>query len=150
MSGAAAVEPAGASRAAILQGFLLILLALLGGILAPYMVNARMGVGAHIIGFFGGMILILIGLVRPLLTLSGGLWRTMQASWFVAAYGNWVAAMLGGLTGASRLTPIAGAGTTGTPLAEAVVFSMFTLVGISSLIGAGIAVYGLRRPPPAR
>jgi hydroxylaminobenzene mutase len=132
-------------RLIIRQGFLLILLALLGGVLAPFMINPRMGVGAHTLGVVGGLVLILIGLVRPLFVLDAALWRALHVNWFAAAYGNWGNTMLAGLTGSSRLTPIAGAGTTGTPLAEGVVFYAFIMVGVTSVIGTAIAVYGLRR-----
>lgn len=135
-----------ADRMVVRQGFLLILITLLGGIAAPYMVNMRMGVGAHVIGLFGGLVLIGVGLARPLFALGPRLWRMMHVSWFAAAYVNWLSATIGGLTGASSLTPIAGAGTAGSSLAETVVFWLFCVVGLSSLVGATLAVYGLRRP----
>ena len=141
-------DNSGAGRAAhrviVRQGFFLILLALLGGILAPFMVNPRMGVGAHTLGILGGIVLVITGLARPLLVLDARLWQALHVSWFAAAYGNWANTMLAGLTGASRLTPIAGAGTTGSPLAEFVVFWVYVMVGVASLIGTAIAVYGLR------
>ena len=127
----------------IRQGFVLILLALLGGVLAPFMVSPRMGVGAHTLGVLGGMMLILIGLTKPLFVLDRRLWLAMHASWFIAAYANWANTMLAGLTGSSRLTPIAGAGTTGTYLAETIVFVFYVIVGVTSVIGTVIAVYGL-------
>jgi hydroxylaminobenzene mutase len=138
------VSGEGVHRVVIRQGFLLILLALLGGVLAPFMVNPRMGVGAHTLGVLGGLVLILIGLVRPLLNLERTLWLAMHGCWFAAAYGNWGTTMLAGLTGASRLTPIAGAGTTGSPLAEAIVFGLYVMVGVTSVVGTAIGVYGLR------
>jgi hydroxylaminobenzene mutase len=137
-----------AHRVLVRQGFFLILLALLGGVLAPFMINPRMGVGAHTLGVIGGMVLILTGLARPLFVLDARLWQALHVSWFAAAYGNWANTMLAGLTGASHLTPIAGAGTTGSPLAEGIVFYAYIIVGVTSLIGTAIAVYGLR--PAAR
>lgn len=134
-------------RMIIRQGFLLILLALLGGVVAPFMINSRMGVGAHTLGLFGGIILVIIGLARPMLALDDRLWRAMHMCWFAAAYGNWATTMLAGLTGASHLTPIAGAGTTGTLLAEGIVFVLYVLVGVTSIVGTAIGVYGLRPTP---
>ncbi len=134
----------GADRVVVRQGFLLILIALLGGIAAPYMLNTRMGLGAHVIGLFGGLVLIGLGLARPLFSLGPRLWQLTHASWLGATYVNWLAATLGALTGASELTPIAGAGTIGSPLAETIVFWLFCIVGLSSLVGAALAVYGLR------
>ena len=87
--------------------------------------------------------LILIGLTKPLFVLDRRLWLAMHASWFIAAYANWANTMLAGLTGSSRLTPIAGAGTTGTYLAETIVFVFYVIVGVTSVIGTVIAVYGL-------
>lgn len=137
----------GPHRIVIRQGFLLILLALLGGIAAPFMVNSRLGVGAHTLGLFGGIILVIIGLARPMLSLDDRLWRLMHVCWLAAAYGNWATTMLAGLTGASHLTPIAGAGTTGTPLAEGIVFALYVAVGVTSIAGTAIGVFGLRPRP---
>ena len=130
-------------RRVILHGFFLILLALLGGVLAPFMVNPRLGVGAHTLGVLGGLVLIAIGATKPVFVLDRRLWLALHASWFAAAYGNWATTMVAGLTGASYLTPIAGAGTSGTPLAEAFVFVMFIMVGVTSVAGTAIGVYGL-------
>jgi hydroxylaminobenzene mutase len=130
-------------RLVIRQGFVLILLALLGGVLAPFMVNPRMGVGAHTLGVLGGMMLILIGLTKPLFVLDRRQWFALHTSWFIAAYANWANTTLAGLTGSSRLTPIAGLGTTGTYLAETIVFYVYIVVGVTSIAGTAIAVYGL-------
>ena len=130
-------------RSVIRHGFVLILLALLGGVLAPFMVNPRMGVGAHTLGVLGGLVLIAIGVAKPVFVLDRRLWLVVHACWFAAAYGNWATTMVAGLTGASRLTPIAGAGTSGTPLAEAFVFVLYVMVGVTSVIGTVIGIYGL-------
>jgi hydroxylaminobenzene mutase len=139
----AASRETGADKLIIRQGFVLILLALLGGVLAPFMVNPRMGVGAHTLGILGGIVLILIGLTKPLFVLDRRQWLALHASWFIAAYANWANTTLAGLTGSSHLTPIAGAGTTGTYLAEAIVFVFYVIVGVTSVIGTAIAIYGL-------
>jgi hypothetical protein len=58
--------------------------------------------------------------------------------------------VLGAATGASAFTPLAGAATTGTPLAEhTVAFFLFSL-SIASIIGAALAVSGLRSAPGKR
>lgn len=137
------VETAGMDRLIIRQGFVLILLALLGGVLVQFMVNPRMGVGAHTLGILGGMILILIGLTKPLFLLDRRLWFALHACWFFTAYANWAATMLAGLTGSSYLTPIAGAGITGSYLAETIVFVVYIALGVTSVVGTAIAVYGL-------
>jgi hydroxylaminobenzene mutase len=135
----------GIDRHVVGAGFFLILLALLGGVAAPFMINPRLGVGAHTLGVLGGLMLIAIGTARPAFRLKRGLWRAMLVFWFAAAYGNWANTMLAGLTGSSHLTPIAGAGTSGTPFAEAVVFVGYVVVGVTSVLGTAIGVYGLWR-----
>lgn len=139
-----AAVAAGFHRVAIRQGFLLILLALAGGVLAPFMVNYRMGIGAHTLGILGGIVLILLGLVRPLLAHDPRLWPVIHICWFTAAYCNWANTMLAGLTGASFLTPVAGGATTGAPWAEAIAFVVFVVVGVTSALGTLVAVYALR------
>jgi (hydroxyamino)benzene mutase len=136
-------------RNVIGAGFLLILLALLGGVAAPFLVNPRMGVGAHTLGVLGGLMLIVIGAVRSAFVLEPMLRRAMLACWFAAAYGNWANTLFAGFTGSSRLTPIAAAGTVGSPGAEAIVFVLYVMVGVTSVVGTAIAVFGLfrlRRP----
>jgi hydroxylaminobenzene mutase len=120
---------------------------LLGGVLAPFMVNPRLGVGAHTLGVLGGLVLIAIGATKPVFVLDSRLWLALRACWMTAAYANWGNTMVAGITGASRLTPIAGAGTSGTYLAEAFVFVFFVIVGVTSVIGTAIAVFGLVRTP---
>jgi hypothetical protein len=68
----------------------------------------------------------------------------MQVCWLWATYGNWAGTMLAGLTGASYLTPIAGAGTAGVPIAEVAVIDFFCTVGVASGSAVLIAIYGLR------
>lgn len=133
-------------RLIICQGFVLILLALLQGVLAPFMVNPRLGVGGHTLGVMGGMMLILIGLAKPVFVLERRWWLALHTLWFIAAYANWANTSLAGLTGSSYLTPIAGAGTTGTVLAETIVYWVYVVVGVTSVLGTAIAVYGLLRP----
>jgi hydroxylaminobenzene mutase len=130
-------------RLIIRHGFLLILLALLGGVAAPFMANPRMGVGAHTLGVLGGLVLIAIGATKTVFVLDPRLWRAIHICWFAAAYGNWATTMFAGITGSSYLTPIAGAGTKGAFAAEAIVFVFYVMVGVTSVIGTAIAVYGL-------
>jgi hydroxylaminobenzene mutase len=132
-------------KTAIRHGFILILLALLGGVLAPFMVNPRLGVGAHTLGVLGGLVLIAIGATKPVFVLDNRLWVALRVCWMTAAYANWGNTMIAGITGSSHLTPIAGAGTSGTYLAEAFVFVVYVIVGVTSVIGTAIAVFGLVR-----
>lgn len=133
----------GMDRLIIRQGFVLILLALLGGVVAPFMVNPRLGVGAHTLGVLGGLVLIAVGVTKPAMRLDRRLPFAMHASWFIAAYANWANTMVAGITGSSHLTPIAGAGTKGDDFSEWLVFVVYVIVGVTSVIGTAIAVYGL-------
>ena len=134
-------------RTLLRLGFILILMALLTGFAMPTFVNARLGLTAHIVGVLGGMMLLLIGLVSSALALEPHAMRLFRCCWIYATYANWIASVLGAATGASAFTPLAGAGTTGTPLAEhTVAFFLFSL-SIASIIGALLAVWGLRPAP---
>ena len=62
-----------------------------------------------------------------------------------AAYANWFACLLGAVTGASRLTPIAGAGTTGDAVSEGVVTFLLLSLSLAAIAGTILAVWGLRR-----
>ena len=134
----------GVDRAGVRHGFALILLSLLGGVLTPFLVNPRMGVGAHTLGVLGGLVLIALAATASVFRLSPELRRTMHNCWLSASYLNWAGTLLAGATGASFLTPIAGAGTAGSVAAEVAVISVYVTVGITSVAGTLIALYGLR------
>jgi hypothetical protein len=55
--------------------------------------------------------------------------------------------LLGAVFGASRLAPIAGAGTTGTPLQEAIVCALLITEVLSSLVAVSMVLWGLRGRP---
>lgn len=130
-------------------GFILILVALLTGLTLPVLANPRLGLAAHIVGITGGLILIAMGALARAFVLGRRAAAAMMALWVYAAYANWLACLLGGITGASRLTPIAGAGTSGTALAEGVVSFLLQSLGVAAIAGTVLAIYGLRRVAPA-
>lgn len=134
------------NRLQIQLGFVLILLALLTGFLLPALANPRLGLAAHIVGITGGLVLIALGALASFFRLGRGQAAIMMASWVYAAYANWLACLLGGVTGASRLTPIAGAGTSGSPLAEAIVAFLLFSLSVASIAGTALAVWGFRKP----
>jgi hypothetical protein len=88
-------------------------------------------------------VLIAVGVTKPAMRLDRRLAFAMHASWFIAAYANWANTMVAGITGSSHLTPIAGAGTKGDDFSEWLVFVVYVIVGVTSVIGTAIAVYGL-------
>jgi hydroxylaminobenzene mutase len=137
------------NRLQIQLGFVLILLALLTGFGMPLFRSPRLGLAAHIVGITGGLVLIALGALAGSFLLGARAAAVMMASWVYAAYANWVASLLGAITGASRLTPIAGAGTTGDSLSEAVVSFLLQSLALSALVGTVLAVWGFRKKADA-
>lgn len=126
-------------------GFLLLLLAFLTGIAVPGLRVPRLALAAHIAGLLGGILLLVLGVVVPRLTLGPALANVHRASWVYATYANWLACLLGALTGASGLTPLAGAGHAGSALAERVVALLLVSLSLAALLAASLALWGLRR-----
>lgn len=133
------------NRLQIQLGFVLILLALLTGLGAPLFTNPRLGLAAHVVGITGGLILIALGALAGSFALGRRAMAFMMWSWVYAAYANWVGSILGAITGASRLTPIAGAGTVGDSVAEGTVAFFLMTLAVAALIGTVLAVWGFRR-----
>jgi (hydroxyamino)benzene mutase len=125
-------------------GFGLILLALVTAFTIPAAPNPRLALAAHTVGILGGFALVVIGMLAGTFALGPRASRVLTWSWVYATYANWFGCLVAAFTGASRLTPIAGAGTNGTPLAEGVVAFIFLTEAVSALMGAGLAVWGLR------
>ena len=138
------------NRLQIQLGFVLILLALLTGFGMPLFTSPRLGLAAHTVGITGGLVLIAIGALAGSFILGARAAAVMMWSWVYAAYANWVASLLGAITGASRLTPIAGAGTAGDALAEAVVSFLLQSLALAALVGTGLAVWGFRKASTVR
>lgn len=134
------------NRLQIQLGFVLIFLALVTGFGMPLFRSPRLGLAAHTVGITGGLVLIALGALAARFSLGRRSSAVMMGSWVYAAYANWVASVLGAITGASRLTPIAGAGTTGDPLAENVVSFLLQSLALAALVGTALAVWGLRAP----
>ena len=132
------------NRLQVQLGFILILLALLTGPAVPVVASPRLALAAHTVGILGGLVLIAIGALAESFALGTRAAAIMTWSWAYAAYANWLACLLAAATGASRLTPIAGAGTSGSPAAEAVVAFLLQSLAVASIAGTGLAVWGLR------
>jgi hydroxylaminobenzene mutase len=133
------------NRRQIQLGFVLIFIALATGFGQPLYRSPRLGLAAHTVGITGGLVLIAIGALAAQFALGARASKIMNWSWAYTAYANWFACLLGAVTGASRLTPIAGAGTHGTPFAENVVAFLLQSLAVASLIGTALAVYGFRK-----
>lgn len=127
----------------IRSGFILILLGLLTGPIIPQLTNPRLGLAAHTVAIVGGILLIAVGAIAAQLALPRLQRRVMNGCWLYASYVNWLACLIGGATGASRLTPIAGAGTVGTPLTEGLVQFLLLSLSLAALVATGLAIRGL-------
>jgi (hydroxyamino)benzene mutase len=131
-------------RTLIQLGFLLVLLALLTGFAIPSFASPRLGLAAHTVGIVGGLTLIVVGAIAASIRLGSRLSAVFVWSWVYATCANWIGCLLAALTGASRLTPIAGAGTSGTPVSEGIVAFVFLSEAVAALLGVGLALWGLR------
>jgi (hydroxyamino)benzene mutase len=124
--------------------FILILLALAGGLFIPTMAVPRLGLSAHTIGVLSGVLLIALGAVWAQFRLSAGQARLHYWAWLYSSYINWFACLLGGALGAGRTTPLASAGYSGTPLVEGTVTALLVSVAVASFIAVGLSLWGLR------
>jgi len=136
------------NRLQIQLGFVLILLALFTGLAVPLFRLPRLGLAAHIVGITSGLILIVLGALAGAFILGARAAAVMMWSWVYAAYANWLACVLGAITGAGRLTPIAAAGTRSDALSEAVVSFLLQSLSLAAVVGTVLAVWGFRRAIP--
>ena len=125
-------------------GAVLFLLGLIAGFCTPAFLNPRLGLSAHLEGVMNGMFLILIGVIwgRVVLSAKAKAWAFGLLLW--GSYVNWLACILGAATGASRMTPIAGAGFSAAPWQEQLVGALFGSVGLSMLAALLLLVWELR------
>src|SRR5688572_13296699 len=138
------------NRLQVQLGFVLILLALVTGFGLPLFANPRLGLAAHVVGITGGLVLIALGALAGSFVLGRRAAAVMMWTWVYAAYANWAGCLLAAITGASRLTPIAGAGTTGDALAETVVAFLLQTLAVAAVIGTSLAVWGFRKASEVR
>src|SRR5260370_42617585 len=100
----------------ITAGILLFLLALVTGMIMPWLANMRMGLSAHLVGLLGGLFLIALGLIwgdkdlpRPLDTAA--FWLALYGS-----YSNLFTTFLPPPFWTKPLYPLAGSGHLGAAL----------------------------------
>lgn len=132
------------SRRLKFLGMLLFLLGLITGMILMNFTNPRMGLSAHMEGVMNGLFLIAAGFLWNDLRLSSGWLKTSYWLLLYGTFANWSFTLLAAILGTSKITPIAGAGHTGTDLQEAVLTAGFTSVGISMVLTVAILLYGLR------
>jgi hydroxylaminobenzene mutase len=132
------------NRNLVRLGFILFFLSLVTGLLSPSLKSPRLGLSAHLVAVMSGTILAVLGLVDDSLKLGETAKKVMFWSWIWAAYGNWLATILSAIWGTSGMTPIAGAGSSGTPTQETIVLVMLGSVALTSFIGVILTIWGLR------
>lgn len=132
------------SRRLKMLGMLLFLLGLLTGFVIMQMKNSRMGLAAHLEGVMNGTFLVVAGFVWDELKISDVLRKILFGTLLYGTFINWFSTLLSALLGTSQMTPIAGAGYTGTALHENLVSFGFATVGLTMVFSLAVMVYGLR------
>ncbi len=132
------------SRRLKMLGMFLFLLGLITGLVLMNFKNPRMALSSHLEGVMNGLLLVAAGFLWDELKLSAGARQT--AGWLLlyGTFSNWFFTLLAAVLGTSRITPIAGAGYTGTRLQENIVAAGFILVGLTMIVAVTMMVYGLR------
>ena len=129
-------------------GMLLFLLGLLTGFLPGIATNPRMALSSHLEGVMNGMLLVILGLVWPRLKLGSRLARSGYGLALLGTYLNWGATLFAALSGAGAgLMPMAGAGHSGTALAEGIVTASLVTLSAVMVIVSLIVLWGLRPAP---
>jgi (hydroxyamino)benzene mutase len=132
------------NRKLLSLGFILIFLSFSTGFVIPLLKNPHLGVSAHLNSVIGGIILVILGIISDQLNLTETLRKIMTGSWIYSVYMNWMGTLLGGIWGTSRLTPVAGAGFTGSDLQENVMSVLLVSLVLAAFVGCAIVIWGLR------
>ncbi|MBP6287989.1 MAG: hypothetical protein KTQ13_09305 [Ferruginibacter sp.] len=132
------------SRRLKMLGMLLFLLGLLTGLLIMEMKNTRMGLAAHLEGIMNGTFLVVAGFVWNELRISAGLRKTVFWTLLYGTFVNWLFTLLSAILGTSRMTPISGAGYSGTELNENLVSAGLVTVALTMVFSLAVIIYGLR------
>lgn len=127
----------------LVNGMLLFIFGLLNGVMIPRFKNQRMGLSAHLAGVQNGMVLLLFGflwarLSLPELFLSVSYWLSPYSM-----YAIWLALLLAAIWGASRSTPIAGAGFQASRQQEQIVRLLLASGSLAILIASCAVLFGL-------
>lgn len=134
-----------ANRCLMRWGFFLLLCALLTGLAVPSFTNPRMALSAHLEGVMNGLLLVVVGLVWGHMELSRRLSKTVFWLFIYAAFTNWGVTSLAAALGTSRLTPLAGAGYSGSPMQENLVQAVQVSLALAVITAVALVVYSLRR-----
>ena len=138
------------SQALLFAGALLVLIGLLSGAAVPAMATARLALSAHLAGVQGGMLLLIVGVAWHRIALSPTLATTCFVTSVFSSYVLYLALQLAAFWATSRSTPIAGAGSEGSPLQEAVVDGFLYVGSAAALVAVALMAWGLRPSLVAR
>lgn len=132
------------SRKLKMLGMLLFLLGLITGFAIMAVENPRMGLAAHLEGVMNGMFLVIGGFIWSELKISEKLGKLLFWTLVYGCFANWFFTMLAAIFGTSQMTPISGAGFSGTVLQENLVSAGLGTVGLTMVFSLAVIVYGLR------
>jgi (hydroxyamino)benzene mutase len=127
----------------LIHGMALFTLGLLNGIVIPFFKNKRMGLSAHLAGVQNGMVLLLFGFLWPRVALAETL---LSASYWLSLYSMyaiWLGLLLAAIWGASRSTPIAGAGFQASLKQERVVQLLIVSGSLAIILASFALLWGL-------
>ena len=133
------------SRKLKMLGMVLFLLGLLSGFAIMGLKNPRMGLATHLEGVMNGTFLVLAGIIWNDLLLSE---KAQKIALFTLLYGtfaNWFFTLLSAIWGTSKMTPLSGAGFSGSGMQENVVSAGLISIGLTMVISLILLVYGLRK-----
>ena len=123
-------------------GFLLFLFGLLIALFIPLMANPRMGVSAHLEGAMNGMFLMILGLIWNKIALNEKGLKTIFRLTVYGSFANFVAVLIGALTGAGKMMPIAG-GKEGSQAIEGIISFLLITLSLAMIAVCIMVLIGL-------
>ena len=126
-------------------GILLFLLALVTGMIMPWLSNMRMGLSAHLVGLLGGLFLIALGAIWSEKNLPPP-WDTAAfCLGILGAYANLTTTFLAATFGTNRLTPLAGSGHAAAAWQENIVTGGLVVASGAMVACCVLVLWGLQR-----
>ena len=115
------------------------------GFVIPQTASPRLALSAHTIGLLSGILLLAVAGIWGKLCLSERQLRITYWGWVYSGYANWGGILLGAVTGAGRMTPLASNGATGADLPEMLVGFLLISLSLAAFIAAGLSIWGVSR-----
>ncbi len=132
-------------RFLVSAGVLLFILALVTGMIMPWLANMRMGLSAHLVGLLGGLFLIAIGAIWPLQSFAGKVEHRGRPARGVQLIFESLHEFLAAAFSTNRLTPLAGSGRLAAAWKENIVTGGLVLSSIAMVSCCILVLWGLRR-----